>query len=201
MRVALRSRQNIHVTRREVAQCASVTPALVTYYFPEKDGLIEAATVPVVVAMVEAVENCLIAAREPRAKLLQAVEILIDSYAKDAAIIDLFISYRNSKADKLPDLLGTMETAFVIFFDQWLQSNPDSIYDAVYLQKATIGMCKIVARRDHPGAVEDSSRDSRRSTQAEAICAMLFGPVYKADGSVPVSGPGSASEAANQDPA
>ncbi len=59
MRNALRSRRNIHVTRKDIAQFAGVTPALVTYYFPEKDSLIEAATVPIVAAMVEAVKTCL----------------------------------------------------------------------------------------------------------------------------------------------
>ena len=186
MRVALRSRQNIYVTRKEIAQNAGVTPALVTYYFPEKDVLIEAATVPIVVAMVEAVENCLNGAGDPRERLLRAIDILIDHYARDAVIIDLFCTYRASKADALPDWMGRMEAAFVTFFDQWLQQNQDRIYDAVYLQKAAIGMCKIVARRDDPGSPPASSRDFRRMTQAEAICAMLLEPMAKAE-IVPVS--------------
>ena len=192
MRDALRSRRNIHVTRKEVAQYAGVTPALVTYYFQDKDSLVEAATVPVVVAMVEAVENCLVAATEPHIKLLQVVGILIESYARDAVVIDLYIAYRGSKADELPDLIGRMEAALVTFFDQWLQNNQDRVYDAAYLQKAAIGMCKIVARRDPPGSPQESSPDGRRMTQAEAICAMLLEPMPKADGQAAVSGMGSA---------
>ena len=89
MRDALRARQNIHVTRKEVAQYAGVTPALITYYFQEKDSLIEAAAVPIVVTMVEAVESYLRGGKEPRDKLRHVVEILLESYARDAVIIDL----------------------------------------------------------------------------------------------------------------
>ncbi len=192
MRSALRSRQNIHVTRKDIAQFAGITPALVTYYFPDKDSLIEATTVPIVAAMVEAVANCLSAARDERENLLRAIAILIDAYGRDAAIIDLFISYRCSKGDKLPDLLGTMEAVFLNFYDQWLQNHTDRPYDAEYLQRATIGMCKIVARRDYSGSKQDSARDSRRMKQAEAICAMLFEPMAKPGGMVPIAATGSA---------
>lgn len=199
MRAALRSRHNIHVTRKEIAQCAGVTPALVTYYFPEKDSLIEATTVPIVDAMVESVKTCLNGERDPRQKLLQAVDILIASYARDAAIIDLFISYRASKADKLPDLMGEMDAAFVTFFGEWLQHNRDRIYDAVYLQKAVIGMCKIVARRGDPGSSGDeTTRDTQRMTQAEAICAMLLEPMAKIEEEATDPQTGSASGSAGQ---
>ena len=182
MRDALRARQNIHVTRKEVAQYAGVTPALITYYFQEKDSLIEAAAVPIVVTMVEAVESYLRGGKEPRDKLRHVVEILLESYARDAVIIDLFIAYQSSRADKLPDLIGNMEAALLTFFEQLLQQKPSTVYDATYLQKATIGMCKIVARRGHPGSARDSSPDASQMTQAEAICAMLLEPMVKADG-------------------
>lgn len=154
--------------------------------------MIEAAAVPVVVAMVEAVENCLLGEKEPREKLRQVVDILIESYAKDAVIIDLFIAYQGSRADKLPDLIGKMEAALLTFFDHWLRQNPSTVYDATYLQKATIGMCKIVARRDQPGSAKDSSPDARQMTQAEAICAMLLEPMLKAERMSPGAGTGSA---------
>ena len=192
MRDALRARQNIHVTRKEVAQYAGVTPALITYYFQEKDSLIAAAAVPIVVTMVEAVKNCLSGEKEPHEKLRQVVDILIESYARDAVIIDLFIAFQGSRADKLPDLIGQMEAALLTFFDHWLRQNPRTVYDASYLQKATIGMCKIVARREHSGSVKNSSPDVRQVTQAEAICAMLLEPMPKAERPSPGAGTGSA---------
>ncbi len=85
-----------------------------------------------------------------------------------------------------------METAFSTYFNHWLQKNPDRFYDAEYLQKATIGMCKIVARRDSPGSIEDSLRHSQPMTRAKAICAMLLEPMSKL-------GMGSASDAASKD--
>ena len=188
MRDALRDRHNIHVTRKVVAQYAGITPALISYYFPEKDSLIEAAAVPIVVAMVEAVEKCLTGDGEPRDKLRQIVEILIESYARDAVVIDLFIAYQSARADKLPDLIGNMEAALLAFFNLWLQKHPSTVYDAAYMQKATIGMCKIVARSDPSGSAEDSSPVARHMTQAEAICALLLEPMAKADRTTPGAG-------------
>ncbi len=46
MRNALRTTKTVNVTRKDIASFAGVTPALVTYYFPERNGLIEAATFP-----------------------------------------------------------------------------------------------------------------------------------------------------------
>ncbi len=198
MRAALRARQNIHVTRKEIAQCAGVTPALVTYYFPEKDDLVEAVTIPIVTAMVEAVHNSLCGAGDPRENLLQAIDVLIEAFAKDAVIIDLFIAHRGAKDDVLPDLIGGMEAALVDFFSHWLQGQPDRIYDAVYLQKAAIGMCKIVARRDRSETVQDASPDPRRMTRAEAICAMLLEPMAESEGHVPAVGTGPAPSTESQ---
>ena len=59
MQVALRTLQTTNVTRKEIAWYAGVTPALVTYYFPERNALIEAATLPVVEALVDKVSACL----------------------------------------------------------------------------------------------------------------------------------------------
>ena len=181
MRLALRTRNSVHVKRKDIAQYAGVTPALITYYFPEKDDLIEAVTLPVVDALVDGVDQCLKGLGSPRENLLKAVGLLIEYYARDAIIIELFVSYRASKADKIPDLLQKMEAAFTTFFEHWLQQNRDSVYDAVYLQKAAIGMCKIVARRCQEESVDDSRRVSEPMSQAEAICAILLQPVAKAE--------------------
>ena len=181
LRLALRERQNIHVTRKEIAQYARVTPALVTYYYPEKDNLIEAATFPIVDAMVDAVEKCLTGARSPQVNLLEAIDLLIASYARDAAIIDLFSAYRASKPDTLPDVLGRMDVAFKMFFDHWLKESKNSVYDAAYLQQAAIGMCKIVAPCRNPETLHDPRCEAQRTTQAEAICSILLNPMSRAE--------------------
>ena len=189
MRAALRFRQNIHVSRKEIAQLAGVTPALVTYYFPEKDELIEAVTIPIVTAMVDAVHNSLSGTGDPRDRLLRAIDTLIDTYTTDATVVELFIVYQASKKHALPDLIGAMEVALLEFFDHWLSGQQGCIYDAAYLQKVAIGMCKIVARRDRAESSQDPSSESRRMTRAEAICAMLLESTALSGGSIAGDGP------------
>ena len=58
MRVALRAQKTTNVTRKDIALHADVTPALVTYYFPERSSLIEAATLPIVQALIDKVKAC-----------------------------------------------------------------------------------------------------------------------------------------------
>jgi len=45
-RIAMKFKPRIDMQRREIAEFAGVTPALVSYYFPDKGGLFEAAAKP-----------------------------------------------------------------------------------------------------------------------------------------------------------
>ena len=116
MQVALRALQITTVTRRDLARYAGVTPALVTYYFPERSTLIAAATLPVVEALVNEVRNCLNDVGPARSRLLRAVEVMLTYYARDAVIVQLFSEHRASTPEPaLPDLLGDLEGSSKLF--------------------------------------------------------------------------------------
>ena len=177
MRAALRTLQNTRVTRKDVADYAGVTPALVTYYFPERDSLVEAATVPVVQALVEKVRNCIERDAPARQRLLEAIGVLLECYTRDIALIDLFSHHRASTAEtSLPDLLRELDAAVESFFEAWLIDNPGNVYDVAFLRKALMGACRNLARRRIGTTDCDRPGHHGRQESAEMMCSMLLGP-------------------------
>ena len=180
MRAALRSLGNTNVTRKDIAGYAGVTPALVTYYFPERDALIKAATLPVVETLVIDVKACLIEVGLPRQQLLGIIDVLLECYARDAIIIELFEAHKTATPTaEFPDLLNDLETALTTFFESWIDDT-GSVFDAKFLQKAMLGMCKSVASllKTMPGK---ASHNSGKSDLAEMVCSLLLGPVFDAE--------------------
>lgn len=175
MQVALRTLQTTNVTRKEIAWYAGVTPALVTYYFPERNALIEAATLPVVEALVDKVSACLEQTSSAHLALPHAVNVLLEYYARDSAIIDLFCEYKASTTNtEIPDLLKDLDHSVMRFFKRWLGDNKACVYDAEFLQKAMLGMCRAVARPKTEAPVRGASQD-QGIEHADMVCYMLIG--------------------------
>ena len=178
MRVALRTQQNTNVSRKEIALSAGVTPALVTYYFPERNSLIEAATLPIVQALVGKVRSCIERDGPGRRRLVEAIEVLLEYYGRDAVIISLFNHHRSSTPDTaLPDLLRELDICLRSFFEGWLFENPGSVYDATFLQKALMGACKSIARQRIEASGPDTAPDHARLAPADMVCSLLLGAV------------------------
>ena len=178
MRAALRTLQNTKVSRKDVAGHAGVTPALVTYYFPERNSLVEAVTLPVVRALVHKVRDCIERDGPARQRLIEAIEVLLEGYAADAAVIALFSEHRASTPDtSLPDMLGDLDRVLERFFAAWLLDNPRSLYDAAFLRKAAMGACRSLARRQTDLSVRETLDDRGRQGFAEMVCSIVLGPV------------------------
>ena len=146
MRAALRALQSTKVTRKDVAGHAGVIPALVTYYFPERNDLIEAATLPVV------------STRDAP---------VIDLYSQHRA---------STSDSSLPDLLSDLDSVVESFFEAWLLDHPGHVYDAAFLRKAMVGACRTLARRGIEAAVLDTTDHHRLQGYADMVCSMVLGP-------------------------
>ena len=177
MRVALRAQQNTNVSRKNIALQAGVTPALVTYYFPERGSLIEAATLPIVQALVAKVKACVERNGAARQHLVEATAILLESYTCDAVIIALYDHHRASTPDTaLPDVSRELDACLTSVFERWLFENPGSVYDADFLQKALVGACKSMARRRIEASDRDTIEGLDHRGSAEIVCSLMLGP-------------------------
>ena len=176
MRVALRAQKTTNVTRKDIALHADVTPALVTYYFPERSSLIEAATLPIVQALIDKVKACTERDGAARQNLVEATEILLESYTRDAVVIALFEHHWASQSDNaLPDLSGELETCLRSFFERWLLDNPGSVYDAEFLQKAVMGACKSMTRPLTETSDRRTNDELDHRGAAERVCSLVLG--------------------------
>ena len=177
MRCALRQMKTTNVTRKDVASYAGVTPALVTYYFPDRNGLVEAATLPVMQGLVGAVAACFDDVEPARQQLWRAIALLLEAFTGDGPIIQLFDQHRSSTAETaLPDLLGELDACLVSFFERWLCESRNTPYDAPFLQKALIGICKSIGNGQATMSLQVESGGSESLSRASMICAMLVGP-------------------------
>ena len=178
MRNALRTMKTVNVTRKDIASYAGVTPALVTYYFPERNGLIEAATLPVMQALVSEVSACFEGTDPARQQLSRAIVVMLDAFGRDGIIIRLFGQYQSMQAETLvPDLLSELDACLASFFDRWLRDHKDAIYDATFLQRALIGICKSFGDEENSRPTYGSAHAAEQKKRAWRICTMLVGPV------------------------
>ncbi len=188
MRAALRVLQNTNVSRKDIALHAGVTPALVTYYFPERNSLIEAATLPIAQALVSKIRACIERDGPTRQHLVQAIEVLLEYYTRDVVVIDLFIQHRASSSDTtLPDLTAELDDLLRSFFERWLRDNPGSIYDAEFLRKGMMGACRSIARRRSEASGQDTAAGPNRRGAAEMVCSMFLGPVIASEATEAIS--------------
>ena len=127
---------------------------------------------PVVETLVNDVKACLTEACSARQQLLGAINILLECYAPDAVIIELFEEHKTATpSDQIPDLLREMETVLTTFFERWIDDT-GSFFDAKILQKAMIGTCKSVA---------SLLKTTGKSDLAEMVFSLLLGSVIDAE--------------------
>ncbi len=187
MRNTLRAMKTANVTRKDIAACAGVTPALVTYYFPERNGLIEAATLPVVQSLVSDVAASFKTEAPRRQQLAGAIVVLLEAFSRDGVIIQLFSQHRSSQAETdVPDLLQELDACLVSFFERWLDEDNTVAYDAHFLQKALIGICKCIGGDEAPMLAPGSAHVCEQKRRAWMICSMLVGPMPVAPTRQPV---------------
>lgn len=170
MQDALRSLQTNNVTRKDIAGFAGVTPALVTYYFPERNTLIEAATMPVVETLAIAVRGRLAQEVDPGQALLHLIVDILTCYRRDIAIIELYALHRKAlsetvKQNSLHDIAETITS----YFNRWLVRYPGCCYDGHFLTNALLGICRAVAHNDR--AVEAAEAVGEQGDDAQAILA------------------------------
>ena len=178
MQEALRSLQTSNVTRKDIARFAGVTPALVTYYFPERDVLIEAATSPVIESLAVIIRQRLSQDVDPHSMLLHIIYDIVTCYSKNINIVELYIIHKKSAGDGVvQNTLEDVDRSITGFFDNWLLHFPDCLYSGRFLTNAMLGLCRAVAYH-HSLDVDTDVRQDGTLVYARMIYRMLVGGLY-----------------------
>ena len=175
-RDALKSKPRIDMQRREIAIFAGVTPALVSYYYPDKWDLFAAAARPIVEAYVEEVRETLRQVTGPRLKVLCLVNLFIDFNFHQGHLLDFYLENSERMARK-EDLraLDEIYQEMLMFFETLLRDGLVRGVSPEFIQSTLWGSCKYLAQQ--PKLVElaaSPEKDRTLLSMAEGLCEIFL---------------------------
>ena len=147
-RTALRQRPTVDLQRKEIAEHARVTPALISYYFPDRSSLFRAAAQPVIDNYVDGLRRILANNDELTSKLRSLVSLYINFNYSEGYILDFYLQHCRKVGDA--EGLEQLKMAYsdiISFFDELLQMQLLRGGCPSTLQSMLWGMCKNVAER------------------------------------------------------
>lgn len=152
-RAVLRRHVSAGLSRKAVADVAGVTPALVSYYFPDPGSLVVAATRPLISERISQLLSIIDDDASWHARLGRVAAFLVGLNEADATLIDRLIEACRTQA--LDPMLRRAYDGLRGFYIEggnagaWRSLDPDLFLFALW------GMCKAVAEVKRPGVEED----------------------------------------------
>ena len=145
-RAFFRSKLTLDISRQEIAKSAGVTAALVSYYFPDKNSLIAAATKPILEGYIDEVTSIIASDDDHVQRLKSLVALFIRFSAKDAGILDVFLDHISIIPDEQHNsLLLAALGQLTGFFHDGAKAGAWREIDPTFTLFALWGMCKMVA--------------------------------------------------------
>lgn len=148
-RAVLRQRMSAGLSRKAVADVAGVTPALVSYYFPDPGSLVAAATRPLIGERINELRSIIEDGTAWHERLGRIAAFLVGLNEVDATLVDrLSEACRTQTLD--PMLCRAYEGLRGFYIEggaagAWRSLDPDFFLFALW------GMCKAVAEAHRPG--------------------------------------------------
>lgn len=149
------------LSRKALAELAGVTPALISYYFPKKEFLLNDISEPVLAAYRLDVESIIGEDAPDDSKLRRIIALLVKLYSNDGFILDIYMgmSKKLGRAGD-PRLCQVAQMTLLLsnFLSRWRGNAAEEGFDAAVLQGAVWGMCRFAARIDAESAmIEDEA--------------------------------------------
>lgn len=172
-RGAMRARPKLDIQRREIAEHAGVTPALVSYYFPDKAQLLEVAAQPVIEGYAADVRLVLRSRTRPEDKLKRLVSLFLAFNSEQGFILDHYLEVSAVKRrDVNVAMLAAVKAELSAFFEELIGLGIVRGDDPDFLSAALWGLCRYVGRRgeadmfkDHEGFAASPSALARKVLQ------------------------------------
>ena len=147
-RLAMRERPRPDLQRNEIARFAGVTPALISYYFPDRSTLFEAAAYPVIERYVADVRLIIGSDRKAIDRLRDLILLFVKFNYTEGYLLDFYLEHMEKAGDRSKMLLlEEIYREMLSFFDQLLKTNTIRGENASVVQSMLWGMCKHTARR------------------------------------------------------
>lgn len=178
VRVAMHPRPKIDIQRREIADVAGVTPALVSYYFPDKWTLLEAAARPIIEMHVDRVREMLRSTMSPVDKIKQLIRLYIVFNREHGHLLDYYLASIDKKsAGESLEFLAKVHGEIIDFLRTAVDERCLRDTNAEVLHSIIWSICQYVAQLPQnrqetlfPNAKESDVIDQ----QAGIICSLLI---------------------------
>lgn len=175
-REALKAKPKIDLQRREIALAAGVTPALVSYYYPDKWDLLTAAAKPVIESYTAEVRAILGAEGTPHRKVLSLTYLFVDFNFQHGYLLDFYLenNARMARQDDmrhLQEVYGEMRDFFAGLLRDGLMRGDNP----AFIQASLWGLCKYVAQQPSlAGLAGLPEKDRVLRAEAEKVCDLFL---------------------------
>ena len=169
-RAAMRDRKGADLSREDIARYAGVTPALISYYFPDRSSLFEAIAGPIIGRYGDDVRQAIDADQALNERLKGLIRVYLAVHYRERHLLDFYIgSARKGGKDFNLALLTQIQAAAVAFVGELLDGNcllgecPHAVQSTLW------GMCKQIALRSEDERPAGPSVDDRIASETELL--------------------------------
>lgn len=169
--VILRSQMAAQVSSKAVAEVAGVTPALVSYYFPDKSSLLDAATRPVVEKHLTALKRILESEDDPQTKLREVITVFIEANTADHQLLEHHLDFGlDGTADAGPheESVRLLRRQLVAFLEAGMAAGAWGRFDPAFVVTALWGICRSIAQSSQGGSPSHQEEPGQERARAQA---------------------------------
>lgn len=146
-RAAIRDRPRTDLSRHEIAKFAGVTPALISYYFPDRSSLFEATITPILEDYSDDVRRVINSNRSLNDKLKGIIEVYLTFHYGEGYLLDFYVALAGRSGNEAGlKLLDDVQAEAVACVGALLDGQCLLGECPYAVQSALWGMCKQVAR-------------------------------------------------------
>lgn len=176
-RNAMKARPKPILQRREIAEVAGVTPALITYYFPKRNHLLEEAAKPVIEGYVERA-RAVLRSDEPYLNQVRDLACLFLTFNfEEGYLLDFYLETMSHEASETRGLALLLEIHLEMndFFQRLLEKGYLRGESGAFIQSALWALCKYAAQQPSLAALATGGlkRDTLRN-QSNTICDLFL---------------------------
>ena len=136
----------MELNRTNLAALAGVTPALVTYYFPNQPSLIEAVAQPLLERYLTDLKTILAQPVPVEARLRELIKLFLRISRNDGRLVDGYIDFVRRTSNTQGQFLQGAYLELTRFFHECEVKNYFAKTNIPFSQTALWGICKIVAQ-------------------------------------------------------
>ncbi len=168
-RAALRDQPRADLSRQDIAKYAGVTPALTSYYFPDRSSLFEAVATPIIEDHAESVRRVINSDQSLDEKLKSIIEVYLAFCCSEGYLLDFYIQFAKSGKNVNLSLLADIQEAVVALVGKLLDRQCILGECPSEVQSTLWGMCKQVARRSGNERMTGPSINERIATESALL--------------------------------